>query len=170
VAGAGPDEDAIRAAAEPLGDRVSLVGRVDAQAVRELMGRARAVVAPAIPRLQPEGAGLTVIEAAMLGRPVVVSDDLALREFVDATGCGIVVPPESPDALAQALDRLLSDHDLAAKLGRAGSERAARRHSTEAVADAVRGVYRRAVARASGPEAAPPEPAADAGGPGRSPP
>ncbi len=37
---------------------------------------------------------------------------------------GLVVPPDSPEAIADALSRLYADRDLAARLGATGRERA----------------------------------------------
>jgi hypothetical protein len=57
------------------------------------------------------------------GCPVVASQAGALPEVVG--GAGLLVAPGDPDALAGALDRLLTDASLAASLGDAGRRRAA---------------------------------------------
>lgn len=154
IAGDGSESAALAALAAPLGDRVQMLGRLDQDAVRSLMAGARLLVAPAIPRLRPEGAGITVIEAALLGRPAVVSDDPALREFVDRSGGGLVVPPESAEALATAMDRLLSEDDLAGRLGEAGKRYALAHHTTDAVVPRIRAIYARAIQHAGSPATA----------------
>ena len=68
-----------------------------------------------------EGFGLTALEAMACGAPVIVSDRGALPEVVD--GGGIVVEP-SPEAIANALERVLSDDELASSLRRRAVERA----------------------------------------------
>ena len=148
IAGDGEEVGRLAALAAPLGDRVRLLGRLAEDDVRTLMAGARALVAPVIPRLRPEGAGITAIEAALVGRPVVVSDDRALREFVDRSGGGLVVPPDNAEALANALDRLLADDELAARLGEAGRRHALAYHTTEAVIPRMRAIYVRAIRRA----------------------
>ena len=145
IAGDGPDRSMLEAAGAALGDRVRFLGRVSAEQVREAMGRARVIVAPVIPSLRPEGAGLTVIEAALLGRPSIVSDDPALREFVDTARAGIVVQPASASDLAEALDLILDDPDLATQFGEAGRRLALERHTTTAIVPKMRAIYRRAV-------------------------
>lgn len=154
IAGDGSESAALAALAAPLGDRVKMLGRLDDGGVRALMAGSRLLVAPAIPRLRPEGAGITVIEAALLGRPVVVSDDRALREFVDRSDGGLVVPPESAEALASAMERLLAGDELAARLGEAGRRYALAHHTTDAVVPRIRAIYARAIERAGSATAA----------------
>jgi glycosyltransferase involved in cell wall biosynthesis len=118
---------------------------VPAAEVTGLLARSRVAVAPAI---EAEGAGLSPIEAALAGRASIVSDDAALREPVDASGGGIVVPAGDVAALAAALDRVLGDDGLAASLGAAGRAHALQHHTTEAAVAATRAAYRRALRRA----------------------
>ncbi|MEX2558064.1 MAG: glycosyltransferase family 4 protein [Actinomycetota bacterium] len=155
IAGDGSEAIKLSRLAAPFGDRVQMLGRLAEDEVRTLMGAARLLVAPAIPRLVPEGAGITVIEAALLGRPVVVSDDPALREFVDKSGGGLIVPPESPEALAAAMDLLLSDDEIAGRLGETGRRYALAHHTTEAVVPRIRAIYARAMQRAGSPALGP---------------
>lgn len=148
IGGDGTDAERLKQLAAPLGDRVRFLGKLDEDGVRKVMSDARVFVAPVIPRRRPEGAGITVIEAALLGRPVVVSDDRAIREFVDQSGGGLVIPPESPESLAAALDRLLTDDELAGRLGDAGRVYALAHHTPDAQVPVMRAVYARAIERA----------------------
>jgi glycosyltransferase involved in cell wall biosynthesis len=70
-----------------------------------------------------EGFGLPVLEAMVQGTPVVTSQGTATEEVVGAAG--IVVDPEQPEQIANALSRVISDDDLADELTRAGRARAA---------------------------------------------
>jgi hypothetical protein len=63
-----------------------------------------------------------LVEAMAAGRPVVVSDLPRQAALVRAAGCGLVVPPDDPDAHAAALTRLLSDADAAREMGAAGRQ------------------------------------------------
>jgi glycosyltransferase involved in cell wall biosynthesis len=67
-----------------------------------------------------------VQEAMACGRPVVASAVGAISEGVDDGRTGLLVAPGDPRALADAVDRVLSDSDLAARLGAAAAEKAAR--------------------------------------------
>jgi glycosyltransferase involved in cell wall biosynthesis len=141
IAGAGEEEATLRARAARLGDRITFLGRLSAVALSGVLGRARVVAVPSVPRRRPEGSPLAVVEAAMHGRPVVASDDPGIAALVAALGCGVTVPAASVPALAAALSVVLSDDDAAARYGAAGAAAAAQRHSVAAVVSDVRSVY-----------------------------
>lgn len=69
-----------------------------------------------------EGFGIPLAEAMAAGLPVVTTTGGAAGEIVGDGG--LVVPPANSDALAWAIDRVLSDHDLAHQLSQAGRQRA----------------------------------------------
>jgi glycosyltransferase involved in cell wall biosynthesis len=58
-----------------------------------------------------ESFGLVQAEAMLAGTPVVATDLPGVREAVQRTGMGLVVPPQDPDALAQALIRVLRERE-----------------------------------------------------------
>ena len=60
-----------------------------------------------------------------MGKPMIVSATGASADLVERYGAGIVVPPEEPDALADAVSRLRGDQILQANL-REGALRMAR--------------------------------------------
>ncbi|MCC2312913.1 glycosyltransferase family 4 protein [Cellulomonas xiejunii] len=99
---------------------VRLLGRVDDATLDGLYRDALCVVAPAY----DEDDGLTVREAMAYGRPVVVCrDGGGLTAFVEHGVNGLVVEPDGA-AIAAAVAELAGDPDLAARLGRAGQEKA----------------------------------------------
>jgi glycosyltransferase involved in cell wall biosynthesis len=71
------------------------------------------------PNLGPEPFGIAFVEAMHAGLPVVATALGGAKEIVDPA-CGILVPPEDPAALADALRRLIADPALRAELGAAG--------------------------------------------------
>jgi glycosyltransferase involved in cell wall biosynthesis len=79
-----------------------------------------------------ESFGLVAVEALLLGRPVVATNIGGLPEVIRDGETGVLVEPEDPAALADAVIRLLSDPARAAELGRAGREDARSRFSMEA--------------------------------------
>jgi glycosyltransferase involved in cell wall biosynthesis len=126
IIGAGPEEPALRALAEQLG--VSRRIRFLGQKTRE---EALAIVADRDIFLQMslfEGNSLSLIEAAKIGMPLIVSDVPEQREAItDASGrlCGILVPTHDDRALAKEIAGLLEHPGtlqhyarLAAELGR----------------------------------------------------
>lgn len=75
------------------------------------------------PNLTPEPFGIAFIEAGLAGLPVVTIAMGGALEAVDET-TGILTPPGNPQALANALRRLIEDRELRTKLGTAGSVKA----------------------------------------------
>ena len=67
----------------------------------------------------PLGSGLTVVlEAMASGRPIVVTANPGIDEYVEHGVTGTLVPPGDPAAFARALRDLLSDSDRAREMGR----------------------------------------------------
>jgi glycosyltransferase involved in cell wall biosynthesis len=77
------------------------------------------------PSLWPEPFGLVALEAAAAGKPIVASDIGGLRDIVVDGGTGFLVAPGDRPALVGALQRLIADGELRARLGAAASLRAA---------------------------------------------
>ncbi|MCY4090609.1 MAG: glycosyltransferase family 4 protein [Caldilineaceae bacterium] len=67
-----------------------------------------------------EGFGIVYLEASASGLPVVAARSRGASEAVRDGETGLLVPPDDPAALTQALARLLCDDDLCRRLGRAG--------------------------------------------------
>jgi glycosyltransferase involved in cell wall biosynthesis len=65
-----------------------------------------------------------IIEAGAMAKPVVASDLGGPRELVVDGETGFLVPPSDPKALADAMVRILSDDDLARRMGETGYQRA----------------------------------------------
>jgi glycosyltransferase involved in cell wall biosynthesis len=109
-------------------------------AEQQLPGLYAGAAALAMPSLY-EGFGLPVLEAMASGVPVVAANRAALPETCG--GAALLVSPEDPDALADALVRVVTDDVLHEKLVAAGLERASRfswdraAAATDAVIDEV---------------------------------
>jgi glycosyltransferase involved in cell wall biosynthesis len=73
-----------------------------------------------------EGWGLTVVEAAACGTPVVATDAPGLRDSVRRDETGLLVPFADDAAMAEALVRILTDTELRARLSRAAVSWASR--------------------------------------------
>ena len=120
VLGEGPlrGELAERAARSGLAGAVNFPGRVGD--VTWWLRRANVVVHPA----RWEGFGLAVLEAMLCARPVVATAVSSIPEIVADGETGLLVPPEDPAALADAVNVLLDDPARAAGMGDAGRIRA----------------------------------------------
>ena len=95
-----------------------------------VLGRAWAFV---LPYRHADASGV-LWRIAGLGRPIVASRVGGLAEELEHEHTGLLVPPEQPDALAAALQRLQREPELAQALGRQLSDHAARHLSWADVA------------------------------------
>jgi ribosomal protein S18 acetylase RimI-like enzyme len=89
-----------------------------------------------------EGVPRSVIEAAAMGKPLVVTDIRGCREVVREGIEGLLVPPRDPGRLAEAILRLVEEPSLRDKFGGAARARAVERFDERQVADRVVGAYR----------------------------
>jgi len=71
-----------------------------------------------------EGLPLVIIEAEMAGLPVVASCVGGMEELVQDGITGFLVPPRNPEAMAEALQKLLDDAHLRRKFGLVAREKA----------------------------------------------
>jgi phosphatidylinositol alpha-1,6-mannosyltransferase len=88
-----------------------------------------------------EGFGRVAAEGMLAGVPVVASTVEGLPEVVG--DCGVLVPPESPEALAEAVVALAKDPDRRAELATMGKRRAEERFGVEQMVERTRDVYAR---------------------------
>jgi glycosyltransferase involved in cell wall biosynthesis len=70
-----------------------------------------------------ESFGLVLVEAMALGKPLVATDAGGPLEIVEDGTSGLLVPPGDPEALAEAVGRILTDPALASTLSRGAAER-----------------------------------------------
>jgi len=118
ILGAGPQERALKKQAGELGlCNVTFLGALPDADKYALLELCRGVVFPS--HLRSEAFGVTLLEGAMFGRPLVSSEIGTGSSYVNIDGLtGYVVPPSDPDALRAVLHRLHADPALAAALGR----------------------------------------------------
>ena len=82
-----------------------------------------------------EGMPRTIIEAMMMGKPVVATNIRGSREEVVDGETGLLVPTRNSSALAEAIARCVQAPDLARKLGAAGRERALKLYDEQRVVE-----------------------------------
>jgi glycosyltransferase involved in cell wall biosynthesis len=121
VAGVHDDAyDALRGLAETLGvgDRIEWPGRISTEEKVRLLQNCTVYLQPT----SYEGFGLAILEAMSCGAAVVTSPVGAVPEVVGETA--VLVEGRSPEQIAAAVTRLLSDPTLAAEFGRVARARA----------------------------------------------
>lgn len=141
IAGEGPEGPALeqRARELALAGRVFFSGRVGDMPA--FYGRLDALVLPS----RREGLSMAVEEAMAAGLPVVASRVGGVPELVEEACCGVLTEPGSAQALAGAMDGLLSGKVDGRALGAAGQAFARENLSVERMARATEEVYRQAL-------------------------
>lgn len=132
------ERDRLEAIARELGiaDRVAFAGhREDVPAV---LGQLSLFVLPSL----YEPFGRVLIEAMAAGLPIVASRAGGVPEIVVEGETGLLVPPGDAGALASAIEAVMGDPALAARLATAGSERVERCFSLTATVQGVLAAYR----------------------------
>ena len=97
-----------------------------------------------------EGLCTSILDAHVLGTPVVASRVGGIPEAVDQGRAGLLVPPRDPGALAEGIVRLLTDPELARKLNVEGRARVDEQFSVDAMVAGTRNVYERVLSRNAG--------------------
>ncbi|WP_192244045.1 glycosyltransferase [Mesorhizobium silamurunense] len=126
IAGSGPIEGQLRLQAKRLRcDNVIFLGEVAEQRKMALLHNCLGFVFPSNQR--SEAYGLSLVEAAMCGKPMISCELGTGTSYVNEAGkTGLVVPPSDPARLAEAINRFIDSPDDVAKWGRAARDRYAR--------------------------------------------
>jgi phosphatidylinositol alpha-1,6-mannosyltransferase len=128
IAGAGRDRVRLERAIHKSGAPVRLLGRVPSPDLPGLYACADVFALCCRSRwggLEQEGFGIVLLEAAAAGIPCVAGNTGGVAEAVIDNETGFVVQnPSDASGVADALDRLLSDPDLASRQGQAARQRA----------------------------------------------
>lgn len=109
--------------------------------VSRLFAEASIVVMPYVEGTQSGPLSVSVA----FGKPVVVTNVGGLPEMVDENRSGFIVPPRDPEALADAIVRLLEDEPLRQKMAQGAMALSEGRLSPATLAQETEDVYRRAI-------------------------
>lgn len=90
---------------------------------------------------ETEAFGRVIIEAMALSKPVVATTVGGIPEIVVDGVTGLLVPPRSPEKLAEAIIKILKDPHLSATMGQAGRQRVEQNFTVEKYIDNVIAVY-----------------------------
>jgi glycosyltransferase involved in cell wall biosynthesis len=126
-----------------IADRVTFIGSLERAGVFVELRAADLLVMSS--RHPSESFGLAALEAMASGKPVIASAIGGLREVVDPEVTGLLVPPENPSMLAEAIVRLAGDPGLRARFAEAGRTRA-QQFTADKTADAYEQLFRQLIA------------------------
>lgn len=134
IAGDGPERASLEAAVErrQLLQRVTLPGWTD-----DIAGFLSRADIFALPSFQ-EDFPLAVLDAMASGMPIVASAIDGPKDFLVEGATALLVPPNDPESLANALERLIDNAALRKALGCAARAEAERSYSFEAIGRRLR--------------------------------
>ena len=133
--GSGPLEAEVEARARIEGVPVRLLGH--REDVWEVMRAFDVFVLPS----KYEGLSFALLEAMVLALPIVVTDVVGTRDVVDDRVSGLVVPANTPPAMANAILSLLRDPQRARRLAIAGRQKVVAEFSLERTLDSHQVLY-----------------------------
>jgi rhamnosyl/mannosyltransferase len=147
IGGAGQMTEVLKRAAAAAGvqQRVRFAGYIPEGELVAYYAACDVFVLPSTDR--SEAFGLVQLEAMHCGKPVVSTRLGTGVEFVNQDGgTGLLVPPNDAPALAAAINKLLADPALRARMGDAGRARVAEVFSMQEMIESTMDIYRRVLA------------------------
>lgn len=123
IVGAGPVEKELKEQARQLGLRnVHFLGQMSDEDKVALLSLCTAVVFPS--HLRSEAFGISLLEGAMFGKPMISSEIGTGTSYINIAGeTGLVIPPNDPRALHEAMRHLWEHPEQAAQMGARAEER-----------------------------------------------
>ena len=123
-----------------LQDKVKFIGNLSHDDLPRFYASGDLFVLPANSRA--EAFGKVLQEAMAAGLPCITTKLGTGTSFVvQNSGTGLIVPPQQPEALAEAIQRLAAQPELCQQMGQAGQERARQEFSLEQMVARVQRVY-----------------------------
>ena len=125
IAGSGPYQGELEKLASDLGvrDRVVFAGRVADEDLPDLYALCDVFVMVSRERIEEndvEGFGIVLLEANACGKPVIGGRSGGVPDALADNVTGLLVDPSSAEEISEALARVLTDHELAARFGEQG--------------------------------------------------
>ena len=141
IVGSGPTERELKAQARRLGlANVVFAGRISDEEKVALLALSRAFVFPSY--MRSEAFGVTLLEGAMHAKALISTEVGSGTSHVNVDGeTGLVVEPESPRALREAMDRLHRQPALAERLGANARRRFERLFTGQLMGERYAGIY-----------------------------
>jgi O-antigen biosynthesis rhamnosyltransferase len=141
IVGAGPIEAELRTHAAQIGlTNIHFLGALSDSDKVALLELSYAVIFPS--HLRSEAFGISLLEGAMFGKPMISSEIGTGTSYINIHGeTGLVVPPNDPDALREALRTLYENPELANEMGRRAYDRYRTYFTADQMADRYIDLY-----------------------------
>jgi len=145
IAGQGPDKEKLENLAKKIGidEVVTFTGFINHEKVPAILNTFD--IYAALSRDDSESFGVAILEASACGLPVVVTDADGPKEVTVEGKTGLVVPKDSVDQAAKALEKLINDKALRDRMGRAGREHVIKNYTWDKSLDIMINSYEKTI-------------------------
>ena len=139
IVGEGPERSSLQDLCREyrIEQYVSFLGALDKKEIPNSLHKLDVLVLPSL----SEGMPTVVLEAMAAGIPVIATDVGATRTLINSEDLGILVPPQNPQSILQALSYLYSDKNTRQKIANSARKHIEQRYSWEVVASQIENVY-----------------------------
>lgn len=123
---------------------VSFTGALESSAVLEEVAGASVFILPSVksPSGDMDGIPVSLMEAMGMGVPSISTSLSGIPELIEHGVSGLLVPPESPSRLAEAIEFLVTREDIAGEMGARGRHQVEKLHSPAALAETLENAFR----------------------------
>lgn len=145
IVGSGPIESELKAKAAELGlKNVKFLGQISDEDKVAILSLSYAIVFPSY--LRSEAFGISLLEGAMFGKPMISSEIGTGTSFININGeTGMIVPPSSPVDLNRAMSYLWNSPNHAQDMGNAAAKRFSSLFNTERMCKSYKDLYLRVI-------------------------
>ena len=139
IVGAGPQRDTLQSLCSEyrIEQQVSFLGTLDKNDIPDFLNRLDVLVLPSL----SEGMPTVILEAMATGVPVIATDVGAISTLIDSEDVGLLVPPQTPLAISQALTRLYFEKDTCREMAENARKRVEQHYSWQVVVSQIENVY-----------------------------
>ncbi|HJN18353.1 MAG TPA: glycosyltransferase family 4 protein, partial [Armatimonadota bacterium] len=151
IAGDGPLQPELEAVRDSLGlaHAVTFCGSLAREEIKELLQAARCLVVPSIVASDGDRDGLpnVILEAAAVGTPIVGSHVAGIPEFIEHRDTGLIVEPNNPRELGEAIKAILDDPAGASAMGERARAKVIKEYDASRNVLALEAFFRETIAR-----------------------
>lgn len=152
IVGDGPYRPELEDLTRSLGiqEHVVFTGQVPDEDIPDIYALSTVFIMPSRAQMElsdVEGFGLVFLEAGACGKPVIGGRSGGIPDAIEDGVTGFLVHPDEPGDVARALVGILTNPDLAARLGQQGRSRVVERFQWKHVADRIQEIIDRMCVR-----------------------
>ncbi len=137
ILGDGPERENLEKLAKRLNLPAEFKGYIPHNEVSSYLGLCDIFVLPAM----GEGFGISLVEAMICKKPVIGTNSGGIPDIIKDRETGLLVPEKDPEALADAIEKLLKDEKLASRLAENGYKYVIENFTSSKIADKMLDIY-----------------------------